>query len=108
MDKRAGPMGLSHFDGPIVMSSPVQLESGSSPAQPCSIWKLFTVASISIGLYFISAIQMFWLAPIYYILGVPDRWISFEALFSNPPLPTIESDAGATVFLSLPVPSPSP
>ncbi|QHO08271.1 Sucrose transport protein [Arachis hypogaea] len=58
----------------IAMSSPT--ESGSTLAEPISLWKLILVASIVVGIHLVNAVQIAWLIPIYVAFRIPDKWTS--------------------------------
>ncbi|XP_025648069.1 putative sucrose transport protein SUC6 [Arachis hypogaea] len=49
-------------------------ESGSTPAEPISVWKLVLVASIAVGIHLVNAVQIARLIPIYVEFGIPDKW----------------------------------
>ncbi|RYR60887.1 hypothetical protein Ahy_A04g017969 [Arachis hypogaea] len=61
----------------IAMSSPSSpTESGSTPVEPISTWKLVLVASIAVGIHLVNAVQIAWLIPIYGELKIPDKLTS--------------------------------
>ncbi|XP_057756452.1 putative sucrose transport protein SUC6 [Arachis stenosperma] len=60
------------------MSSPSSpTESGSTPVEPISVWKLVLVASIAVGMHLVDVVQIAWQTPIYVEFGIPDKWTSF-------------------------------
>ncbi|XP_025693040.1 sucrose transport protein SUC2-like [Arachis hypogaea] len=61
----------------IAMSLPnSSIESGTTPAEPVSVWKLVLVASIAIEIHLVNAVQIARLIPIYVEFGMPDKWTS--------------------------------
>ncbi|RYR60885.1 hypothetical protein Ahy_A04g017966 [Arachis hypogaea] len=61
----------------IAMSSPSSpTESGSTSAEPISVWKLVLEASIAVGNYLVNAVEIAWLIPIYMEFEIPDKCTS--------------------------------
>ncbi|KAL4322293.1 hypothetical protein AHAS_Ahas14G0196000 [Arachis hypogaea] len=56
-------------------SSPSSLtESGTTPAEPISVWKLVLVTSIAVGIHLVNAVQIARIIPKYVEFGIPDKW----------------------------------
>ncbi|XLS90890.1 hypothetical protein HN51_066898 [Arachis hypogaea] len=57
-------------------------EEGSTLAEPISVWKLVLVASITVRIHLVNAVQIARLIPIYVEFGIPDKWTSLVWLVS--------------------------